>query len=108
MPAESAADRLAMLATDDFGAAATYRLSAGGDTAITGIFDAPSSEQPIGEGAAGVVVRSTFFCRSADLPGGAAGGAGDLLILDAGGTYGVESIEPDGQGMSALILSNQA
>lgn len=108
MPVETAADRLAMLSPNDFGAGATYRLAAGGDTALDGIFDAPASERPIGEGAAGIVTRSTFFCRAADLPGGAQGDAGDLLILDGGGSYQVAAIEPDGQGMALLTLIDQA
>lgn len=106
MPAETAADRLAFLSADEFGATATYT-PAGGAAApdIAGQFDDPFLAVAGAEVAGTADRRPTFFCRAEDLPGAAAGGdAGDTLAIDGGATYRVIGIEPDGTGMALLTL----
>lgn len=103
MAVESAADRAAFLDADEFGAAATYTPASGTPAALDGIFDDPQ----INANFNGVDVsdsRPTFFCRSTDLPAGAVGGdAGDRLTVQ-GTTYRVADLEPDGQGMTRVVL----
>lgn len=104
MTVESAADRLAFLNVDDFGVEATY--TPAGDAAvpaIVGIFNDPHLSVAMDH----VNVSDstpTFTCRSADLPGAAAGGdSGDRLIVD-GVTYSVTDLQPDGTGITIIIL----
>jgi hypothetical protein len=105
MAVETAADRAVFLAADDFGVEAVYT-PAGGAAGPTfcGLFDAPTISVAVGDEAETLDARATFFCRAADLPEGAEGGAGDTITLgDA--TYEVAAIEPDGQGMTLLRLA---
>lgn len=104
MPIETAADRLAFLSTDEFGAEGSYAPAAGGgSTTIAGIFDRPSISTDLNQ-AASLDARPTFYCREADLPGVADGDAGDQLTVAGEGAFEVVSIEPDGQGMALLRL----
>lgn len=103
MPVESDDDRAAFLNSDEFGDSAVYTKLAGGTATFTGIFDAPHIAIDLGE----VSIsdrRPTFVCRTADLPSGVAGGdSGDTLEVD-GITYKVIDLEPDGQGMTRIVL----
>lgn len=104
MPIETAADRLAFLSVDEFGAAGLYAPAAGGGSvALAGIFDRPSISTDLNQ-VASIDARPTFCCRLADLPAGADGDAGDQLIVAGEGGFEVVSIEPDGQGMALLRL----
>ncbi|MHB0784431.1 head-tail joining protein [Bradyrhizobium sp. 5.13L] len=104
MPIETAADRLAFLGVDEFGAEGSYAPAAGGGaTTIAGIFDRPSISADLNQ-VASIDARPTFYCRHADLPAGADGDAGDQLTVAAVGAFEVVSIEPDGQGMALLRL----
>ena len=103
MPVESEADRASFLNSDEFGDGATYTPVTGSPATFTGIFDAPHTAIDIGE----ISVsdrRPTFLCRASDVPAGAKGGnAGDTLLVD-GTTYRVIDLEPDGQGMTRIVL----
>lgn len=103
MPVESDTDRAIFLNSDEFGDSAVYTKAAGGSATFTGIFDAPHIAVDIGE----ISIsdrRPTFLCRTSDIPSGAAGGdAGDTLMVD-GTTYRVVDLEPDGQGMTRIVL----
>ncbi len=108
MPIETAADRLAFLSVDEFGAEGSYAPSGGGGSpVIAGIFDRPSISADLNQ-VATIDARPTFCCRAADLPAAADGDAGDQLGVTAEGvfvgTFEVVSIEPDGQGMALLRL----
>ena len=95
MAVESAADRLALLDSDEYGVAATYS----GST-VYGIFD---NDYFDGIADAGVPVESAqprFLCRTADV----SSVAHDETILISGVTYTIVGIEPDGTGMTNLIL----
>lgn len=105
MTVESADDRAAFLDDEDFAIEATYTTAASVSAAITGIHDAPHLSRDFGDGAPLSDVRRTFLCRTADLPNGAVGGdAGDTLTI-AGTAYRVAGHEPDGTGMTLLILA---
>jgi hypothetical protein len=106
MPVESAADRAAFLSSDDFGAQAVYTPAGGAASdPIDGIFDNPQLDVVLGENAATSDSRPTFFCRSADIPAGAAAGdAGDRLAIVDGDTFAVIDLQPDGQGMTLVTL----
>jgi len=87
MTIESAADRLAMLADWD---SAVF----GADT-ISGVFDNKFVEVNGVED-----VHPVFTCRTADVPGVAQGSA----ITVNGTAYTVVGVQPDGTGMSMLLL----
>ena len=107
MPAESAADRLAFLNPDDFGAEATYTPVGGAAVeGIVGIFDRPHLSRDFGdEGVPLSMAAPRFICRSADLPGAASSGdVGDTLQV-SGVTYRVNELQPDGAGMTVITLA---
>jgi hypothetical protein len=104
MPVESAADRLAFLDADAFGAEGVYT-PAGGPASdpFPGIFDQPSTE--IGLNGVGTTdARPTFLCRADDLPAAADADADDQIAIGGQGSFVVFAIEPDGQGMVLLRL----
>lgn len=104
MPVESDTDRAVFLNSDEFGDSATYTKVAGGTATLTGIFDAPHIAIEAFGGASISDRRPTFLCRTADIPSGAVGGdGGDTLLVD-GATYQVVDLQPDGQGMTTIIL----
>lgn len=113
MPVESAADRLAFLAADDFGVAATWTKSGGGASTVTGILDDADRLDSAGLGASGlgnVASQPGFVCRTADVPSGAAAGdtLGGTTQLGAAFTYKVVTIQPDGTGFSRVTLEDAA
>lgn len=105
MAVESDADRAVYLNPDEFGTLALYTPAGGSAVEIAGIFDAPHLQIRMGDLDAGITSASpSFLVRSADLPAGAAQGAGDTI--DIGGTvYRVVEIAPDGTGMTLLVLA---
>lgn len=105
MPIEDAADRAQFVNADEFGVTAIYTPAGGAASdPIAGQFDDPSiSATPFGQ-VATIDARPSFFCAAADLPGAAAGDAGDQLAISGGDTFQVVSIEPDGAGMVLLRL----
>jgi hypothetical protein len=112
MPVESAADRLSFLDADEFGEEATYTLAGGGATpGIPGILNDPHLSVLAGDGVEVCDSQPTLLCRSADLPGAAAGGdAGDTLAVAATAvhgavTYRVAELRPDGQGFTLIVLA---
>lgn len=103
MATETDEDRAAFVDVSDFGDAAVYSAAAGGSGSLAGIFDDPSLSAEIND-VSTIGARPTFCCRAAELPNGAEADSGDLLTV-RGATYQVFSIEPDGQGMALLRLS---
>ncbi len=95
MGVESAADRLSMLSTDDFGTAATI----GGST-VYGIFDDAYTgvNQATGEVATSA---PQFLCRTADV---ASVVQGTTITINSI-VYKCVNIEPDGTGMTMIQLS---
>lgn len=104
MPVESAADRLAFLNPDEFGIEGVYQTRAGASATIAGVHNAGTISVGFSGASASTDVSATFVCRSADLPAGAIGEAGDSLTID-GTRYAVADLEPDGLGMTRLILA---
>ena len=99
MTVETAADRLMFLA--DFGLTATYTKSGGSVSSLRGIFDNEFYAADTGAGVAFVSAQPRFFVRSVDMPTGA--DYGDGISID-GANYVVRTIQPDGTGMTTLIL----
>lgn len=103
MPVESEDDRAVFLNSDEFGDGAVYTLVYGDTASLTGIFDVPHIAIEFGDSSI-ADRRPTFLCRTADVPSDAAGGeAGDTLEVD-GETYNVIALEPDGLGMTRILL----
>lgn len=112
MAVESAADLAVFVNPDDFGMTARIVPQIGFPVDINGIFDA--SYQMIEMGQAGVAsVAPVFICRSADLAAlpmlkAFAGDMNDGDTLQVSGQdYLVTDIQPDGTGMTVLILEKQ-
>ncbi len=91
MTVESAQDRASFFDTDDFGAVATYD---GG--AVNGIFTDESYE---GGGQGGPM----FVCQSSDIVGAVQG----ETITIGGKGYTIAGIQPDGTGVTELVLDEQ-
>lgn len=88
-------DLFAFLGTADFAVTATYDSSA----EVVGIFGAPHELVPLGMAMAAAAAPQ-FVCRSADI---AANPVGKTLLVNAV-TYTIAEHQPDGTGMSLLIL----
>lgn len=102
MTVETDDDRAALLA--DFGQAGTYTHGLAA-VALTGIFNAPYASHAMGH--MGVDFEGSlpsFLVRTSDLPAGA--GQGDTLATGAT-TWNVRSLQPDGTGMTKLMLEQQ-
>lgn len=101
MAVETDIERAIFVDIDDFGVTGTYVKASGGTSTISGIFD---NEYFGADAQAGVVFVSAqprFLIRSSDLPAGA--DYGDTVTISAI-AYKVRVIQPDGTGMTTLIL----
>lgn len=107
MPVESDDDRAVFLSQDEFATCASYYPNGfahpADATTLYGIFDAPHlmiefGDAPISDR------KPTFLCRTVEIPCNAVGGdSGDRLMINET-DYRVVDLQPDGQGMTAIIL----
>lgn len=95
MAVESADDRAIFLAVDDFGVAATI-----GGATVNGIFDNDFIEVETGAGVGVALQQPRFTCRTADVSGVVEGTSATI----SGVSYTVRIVQPDGTGMTDLIL----
>ena len=100
MAIESAGDRLAFLDADEFGIAATYN----GSATVYGIFENDYFDGMTEGGVSVEASQPRFSCRTADVSSAA---HGDTLLL-GGTTYNVVGVQPDGTGMTMLLLEDQS
>lgn len=96
MAVESAADRLSMLDDWDSG---LYE----GATTIQGIFDNDYQEVIDDSGVGAESSQPVFLCRTADVSSAA---HGDTLVVNST-NYVVRGVQPDGTGMTLLMLEEQ-
>ncbi len=86
--------------TADFADEATYTPTGGQVIKVKGIYDAdfidPGLAIEIGEGG----VQPSFICKSSDLPNP----RHDDLLVVRGVAHKVVGVQPDGQGVTTLIL----
>jgi hypothetical protein len=94
MAIESDADRLMLL--EDWGEDATY-----GASTITGIFDDSYSDMVDIAGSVPV-----FTCRTSDVTAASVAVGGTLTV--SAGSYTVRALEPDGTGMTRIVLEAQS
>jgi hypothetical protein len=100
MAVESADDLAVFFDADDFGTAATYTPSGGSASTVNGIFRNVFFEAEAG-GNVGVAMQDPIFiCRTADVSSAAEGDA----ISISGTAYTVRVVEPDGSGVTRLML----
>lgn len=85
----------------DFAVTATYTPAAGADKMVKVIFDAVYESVSMYDGVAVSSASPAAHCKSADVVGVK---ANDALAID-GSTYRIAEIQPDGTGMTTLILS---
>jgi hypothetical protein len=107
MGVESAADRAVFVNPDDFGVTGFYSQNGGAEVEISGIFD--NAHLMVDQGEAGVSsLAPVFTCRTADLEAMvmAAARRDDELRIGAV-YYAVTDIQPDGTGMTTLILEKR-
>lgn len=105
MAVETAADRAAMLSSDDWGVVASYTPVTGGAARdVSGIFDAQwtsvevGGEQPVSSTGPHILVATS------DLTNG--GRQNDQFVID-GVTYLASDVQPDGTGMTSVMLHKQ-
>lgn len=103
MAVESADDRSYFYAVDDFGVAATYTPAGGVASTVNGVFDNDFVEVDTGGSVTFAQQQATFMCRTADVSNAAEGDA----ITISGENYIVRIVQPDGTGMTNLILELQ-
>jgi len=104
MAVESASDRSYMLNVSDFGTTATYTLVAGSSSSIIGIFDNEFFEADPQGNVAYASAQPRFLVQTSTLPSGA--DYGDTVVISSV-TYKVRIIQPDGTGMTTLVLEKQ-
>ena len=109
MAVETDADRAIFFHEDDFGVVATVTPAGGSPGPVNGILLQPSDTL---EGAGGLPFTSdspAFRCRASDVATVAAATPSAVSTLVAGSeTYEVHDVEPDGDGMTVLILRRPA
>lgn len=106
MPVETDADRLQFLDTDAFGVEATYKpVTGGAASTIKGIFDAASTAIEVGLEVSISSTSPQFHCRTSDLTNG--GKQRDTFVI-AGVTYKAKDVQPDGTGMTMVMLERQS
>lgn len=71
-----------------------------GGVEVRGIFDRPYAEAQMGAFAAVATARTSFTLPS----GQAAGALGKSIVIDGIGAFIVAEVQPDGTGVTALIL----
>ena len=104
MAVESASDRSYMLNVSDFGTTATYTLVAGGQSSVIGIFDNEFFEADPQGNVAYASAQPRFMVQSSTLPSGA--DYGDNIAINSI-NYKVRIIQPDGTGITTLVLEKQ-
>jgi len=102
MAVESADDRAIFLSVDDFGVSATYTHAAVSKT-ISGIFDNDFVEVDAGGTIPFAMQQPRFLTRTSDV---SAAVEDDTLVI-SGVTYKIKVVQPDGTGMTNLILEKQ-
>ena len=104
MGVESAADRAVFVNPDDFGVTAYITQGGGAEVAVNGVFD--NAHLMVDAGEAGVSSTAPVItCRTADLALLGLGNArtGDTLRI-AAISYTLTDVQPDGTGMTTLIM----
>ncbi len=101
MAIEGATERAVFFDIDDFATASSYTPTGGSASTLDGIFDSKFFEVDPISGVGVVSAQPRFICTTADLPSGAA--AGDAITVD-GTAYTVRVIQPDGTGITTLVL----
>jgi hypothetical protein len=71
-----------------------------GGVEVRGVFDRPYTEAQMGAYTAVATGRATFTLPTAQ----AAGALGKALVIDGIGSFIVAEVQPDGTGVTALIL----
>ena len=103
MAVETADDRSYFVSIDDFGVTGTYTPAGGSASSVSGIFDTDFVEVDTGGSESFAQQQATFMCRTADVSDAA---EGDSLMI-GGETYIIRIVQPDGTGMTNLILELQ-
>lgn len=103
MTVETAADRAAFVNPDEFGLEATWTVAGEEAASLNAVFDEASETRFAGPGVD--VVSPMIVVRTADIPGNAAAGeyTGDRIAIGER-TFIPRTIEPDGTGMSRVLL----
>ena len=95
MAVETADERAIFFNVDDFGVAATYN----GGT-VNGIFDNEFFEADAGGMVAVAIQQPRFLCRTSDV---SAAAEGDGIVINSV-SYVIRVVQPDGTGMTTLVL----
>ena len=99
MAVEDAADRAGFFDSDEFGVTATY--SVGGT--VDGVFENEFFEALTETDVAVESAQLLFTCATADVPTAAHG----QTLAWSGNTYAIVGVQPDGTGVTILVLEAQ-
>lgn len=102
MAVESADDRAIFLSVDDFGVSAIFTHNRVAST-ISGIFDNDFVEVDAGGGVPFAMQQPRFLARTSDVSTAV---EDDTLVI-SNATYKIKVVQPDGTGMTNLILEKQ-
>ena len=102
MAVETATERAIFVSIDDFGTSATFTHS-GTSTTVSGIFDNDFVEVDAGGGIPFAMQQPRFLARTSDV---SAAVEDDTLVI-SGTTYKIKVVQPEGTGMTNLILEKQ-
>ena len=106
MAVETATDRAAFVNPDEFGLEAVWTPAGEEAASLNAVFDEASETRFAGPGVD--VVAPMIVVRTADIPENAAAGeySGDRILI-SGRTFIPRTIEPDGTGMSRVLLEEE-
>lgn len=97
---ETATDLAEFFTTDDFAITATYTPDGGSSASVKGIFDEGYQAVEIGGEVAVANVSPQFSTQSSEV---SSASKGDAIVCNSV-TYTVVNVQPDGTGVTTLIL----
>jgi len=103
MAVETDVERAIFVGTDDFGVSASYTPVGGSATTISGLFDKEYIAVDSGGSVPVAMQQPMFTCLTSSV---SSAQENDTLVISSV-TYKVRVVQPDGQGMTVLILEEQ-
>jgi hypothetical protein len=103
MAVETDVERAIFLEVDDFGSSATYTPLSGSPSTISGLFDNEYLAVDAGGSVPVAMQQPMFTCLTSAV---SSAQEGDTLLISTT-TYKVTNVQPDGQGMTVLMLQEQ-
>jgi hypothetical protein len=103
MAVETATELAVFFEADDFAVTASYTPQGGSSTNVLGIYDQEYLELDSGGSVAFAINQPRFQCATASVSSAA---EGDTMVI-SGVSYRVTVVQPDGTGVTTLVLEKQ-